>query len=471
MSNEHRSVHYYFIGIGGDGMSGLAQILLEQGARVSGSNIEENSKTEELRCRGVRVHIGHWADHLADGADVDMVVVSSAIREDNIELVEARSLGIPILKRLEMLAQLMKSHRSIGITGTHGKTTTTTMASMLLEHGGFDPTFLIGGESDELGGNAKLGAGEYLVAEVDESDGYFLTLEPYTVVVTNIDRDHLNHYRDERALRRSFTHFIEKVPDDGRAILCYDDSYIREIIRKLSRPYLSFGIVGNGDRHGEADLVAEEIRRDRLETWFRFSFRGETYGEVKLPIPGRHNVYNALAAMLVGWEVGMSFAEMAAILENFAPPQRRFQLLNQTNGRIVVDDYAHLPAEIEANLEAIREGWKGVRLIAIFQPHRFTRTQYINGRFGSSFDLADTVIVTDIYPAFEDPIPGINASIIVNSIAAHGHDRVHYIPDQVEIFDYLKQHSQSGDFIISFGAGDIWKVTQQFANHLKHART
>ncbi len=443
-----KSIH--LIGIGGDGMSGLAKVLFEQGFHVTGSNIEENKRTQELRELGIPIYLNHSSKNL-NGADT--VVFSSAINGENEELKAALGNGHLVLHRIEMLAKLFEGRFSIGIAGTHGKTTTAAMIATLLKHCGKDPTFLIGAPCATLKSNAALGRSEYLVAEVDESDGHFLKLHPKLAVITNIGRDHLNFYRDEAHIIENFKAFIE---NSERAVMCADDPNSQLILRTIqSKKISTFGI------ETKADLTARQMKQQGLRTSFDLLFRGKKKATVHLWAPGRHNVYNALAAMLAGLHVGLSFPQMAEILQNFALPERRFQVLKEAP-LWLIDDYAHLPEQIEANLKTIHEGWEKKRVIAVFQPHRFTRTQHINGEFSSAFERADLVIVTEIYPAFEQPIPGIDARLIVDAIAKHK-PNVSYVPQKSEILALLQQTVRPGDFVIGFGAGDIWKVLHQFA--------
>jgi UDP-N-acetylmuramate--alanine ligase len=440
--------HYHFIGIGGDGMSGLARILFEQGCSVSGSNIEENRRVRELLPLGIPVYLGHSPEHLPRAGTV---VFSSAITAENIELRAARDQRLQVLHRQELLAQLMNNRPSIGIAGTHGKTTTTAMIAMLFERGGLDPTFLIGSPTRNLGGHAKWGSGPHLVAEVDESDGRFTQLKAQVAVITNIDRDHLNYYGDEQALQQGFQRFLNGC---DFAVLSADDAHTAQLQVHAPR-LLTFGI------EHEADLQARNLQRSGLRTSCELFFQGRRVCTLELGIPGRHNVANALAAMAVGHLNGLGFAEMRAILKEFALPERRFQVLEE-NGMTVVDDYAHLPAQIEINLQTIREGWNPRRLLALFQPHRYTRMSYMSEQFARSFALADLVVVTDIYPAFESPIPGVNASALVEAIRRE-HPHVYYAQDKAEVFTLLQRMAQPGDFIIGFGPGDIWQVLYRFA--------
>lgn len=444
------STQLHFIGIGGDGMSGLAKVYSELGFRVTGCNLEENRRTRQLRELGVPVTIGHSSAHLQSATHV---IVSSAIPPDNIELLEAQRLGLPILHRLELLQHLTTKRYTIGVAGTHGKTTTTAMIATLLERAWLDPTFVIGAVSPTLGTHARLGMGKFLVAEVCESDGHFLKLHPQIAVITNIGRDHLNFYGSEHALLASFTQFASQ---SGLCIACADDPGARRAIIEQFPTTLTYSI------ERPADLVAHDISFHQLHTAFDISWRGRRVGHVELlHAPGIHNVYNALAALLVGRQLGLSFADMAAHLRDFQLPERRFQVL-VNNGITVVDDYAHLPEQIQRNLQAIRQSWHPARIVALFQPHRFSRTYYLGREFSTSFDLADIVVLTDIYPAFERPIPGVDVGVILDALRAR-HSSVAYLPRGEDFAHKLKEFVRPGDFVIGFGAGDLGAELHRFA--------
>ncbi len=448
-----RTAQLHFIGIGGDGMSGLAKVYHELGFRITGSNIEENQHTRELRALGVSVALGHSASHLKNATHV---IVSSAIPSDNAEVLEAGRLGLPVLHRLDLLHDLMSDFHTIGVAGTHGKTTTTAMIATLLERAWLDPTFVIGAASPTLGTHARLGMGEHLVAEICESDGHFLKLHPQIAVITNIGRDHLNFYHSEKALWESFTQFARQ---SELCIACADDPGARQAVIEPLPTTLTYSI------EQPADLVAYNVNFDQFHTSFEISWRGRRIGHAALSLPGIHNVYNALAAFLVGRQLGLSFADMIAHLRDFALPERRFQVLVQ-NGITLIDDYAHLPEQIQTNLYAIRRGWHPLRVIALFQPHRFTRTHYLGRNFSTAFDLADMVILTDIYPAFERPIPGVDVQLILGALRRR-HQAVTYLPRGEGFAHKLQELLRPGDFIIGFGAGDLGlelrRLAQQWA--------
>lgn len=441
---------YHLVGIGGDGMSGLARVLVQIGADVVGSDIKESHNTEVLRNSGAEVYIGHRESNLS--RDVDTLVVSSAIPDDNVEVEEAKERGIPVQERLTALAGLMERKKSVAIAGTHGKTTTTTMASTLFEFGGKDPTFMIGANCDQLGGNAKLGSGDHFISEVDESDGHFTELHPDISVVTNIGKDHLDTYKDQEEILDGFRQFIDQSEE---TVICLDNPNSRDVIDHADDPF-TFGI------DSKAELRAKEVSQSGIWTKFDLEFRGKKVGKVNLPAPGKHNVYNALAALSLGYKSGMDFSKMAEILEEFQLPKRRFQVL-QNNGSIIVDDYAHLPKEIEVTLDAVKKGWNPNRILAVFQPHRFSRTKHINGQFGDSFQSADMVVITGIYPASETPIPGVTSQLIQKSVEKKKEDNVFRILERQELYNFINEKIEEGDFLIGLGAGDINQFTRKLA--------
>ena len=431
-------------------MSGLARVLLQMGATVVGSDIRESSNTRVLREAGGEVYIGHRSSNIA--RDVDAVVVSSAISDDNVEVKEAKRRGIPVQERLTALARLMEEKKSVAVAGTHGKTTTTTMASTLFEFGGLDPTYMIGANCEQLGGNAKLGQGDHFISEVDESDGHFTQLNPDLSVITNIGKDHLDTYKDQDEILEGFKKFARRSEE---TIICADDRNSRKLFEVLSSPF-TFGV------DNRADLTARNISQVGVHTSFDLYFRGDELGRVDLPAPGKHNVYNALASLSLGYKSGMKFPKMMEILERFQLPRRRFQIL-QNNGSIIVDDYAHLPKEIEVTLNAVKEGWNPNRILAVFQPHRFSRTKHINGQFGNSFKTADMVVITGIYPASETPIPGVTSQLIQKSVEKTKKKGVYRILERDKLYDFVTNTMEEGDFLIGLGAGDINQFTRSLA--------
>ena len=439
-----RSVH--LVGIGGAGMSALARVLLARGARVSGSDIKESRGVAALRALGAEIALGHRAENL-DGAKT--VVVSSAIPDANAEVRAARERGLPILQRAQVLALLMRESRGIAVAGTHGKTTTTSMIAVVLRHAGLDPTFLIGGDLNEAGTNAHHGDGEWLVAEADESDGSLLWLAPEIAVVGNIEPDHLDHYRDEAEIRETFVAFLGNLPTDrGVAVLGIDDPAVAEIASRIDRSVVTFGLSG-GDWNGEVTERGPAgqrvtVRRD-----------GAVVGELVLAVPGEHNVRNALAAVAVAERVGVPFDVAAEEMASFSGVQRRFQVRGTAAGVTFIDDYAHHPTEIRATLAAAREqGW--ARLIAVFQPHRYSRTMHLGRQLGEALASADRVILTDVYGAGEQPIPGVSGRTVLDGVL-HARPRalVAYLPKPGDVPSFLAARAEPGDLVLTIGAGDV----------------
>ena len=458
MLKKIRRIH--FVGIGGVGMSGIAEVLHNLGYQVSGSDLKESEHTYRLRELGVAIRIGHDPANL-QGADV--VVRSSAVSLENPEIQAARVHSVPIIQRAEMLAELMRMKYGVAVAGTHGKTTTTSMVATVMAKGGLDPTMVIGGRLNALGTNAKLGRGEFMVAEADESDGSFLKLSPTIAVVTTIDAEHLDHYRDLQQIKDAFIEFINKVPFYGSAVLCLDQEHIREVLPRVQKRIVSYALAT------PADLMAEGVSLQGLTSTFKVRFKGEPLGEVQLRVPGLHNVSNALAAAAVGLELDIEFAVIRAALLEFSGVARRFQVKGAPQDIMVVDDYAHHPAEIQATLRAARDGFQR-RVIAIFQPHRYTRTQALLSDFLEAFDLADRVIVTGIYPAGEAPIAGVSGRQIAEGIAQRGRAEVSYIERKEEVPDLVIGLARPGDLAITMGAGDIWKTCEEIVRRLERGK-
>jgi len=446
----------HFVGIGGIGMSGIAEVLLNLGYQVSGSDLKESDTTRRLLELGGRICYGHAAENLGEA---DVVVTSTAVRTSNVEVLEAQRRLIPVIPRAEMLAELMRMKYGIAVAGTHGKTTTTSMVATVLTHGGIDPTAVIGGRLDKFGSNAKLGQGKFLVAEADESDGSFLHLSPTIAVVTNIDADHLDFYSDLEQIKATFVDFINKVPFYGAAVLCLDDPNIQAIIPEVRKRFISYGLTPQADFH------ASEIRHAEDRTSFTVHAHGTALGRISLRMPGRHNVLNALAAVAVADELGLPFAEIAEGFRDFGGVGRRFQLRADRHGIMVIDDYGHHPAEIRATLAAARAGWDR-RVVAVFQPHRYSRTAALFDEFTTAFYDADRVLVMDIYAAGEDPIAGADAAELARSISGHGHRGVRYLGSQAEVVAELQQTLLAGDMLITLGAGNVWQVGAEIATWL-----
>ncbi|MDY6842464.1 MAG: UDP-N-acetylmuramate--L-alanine ligase [Thermodesulfobacteriota bacterium] len=447
----------HFVGIGGIGMSGIAEVLINLGYRVSGSDIAQNDITTRLEKIGGNITYHHSPRNIKCA---DVVVVSSAIPPNNPEVEEARLRKIPVIPRAEMLAELMRLKHGIAVSGTHGKTTTTSMIATVLAHGGIDPTVVIGGKLNSIGSNAKLGLGDFMVVEADESDGSFLKLSPTIAVVTNIDPEHLDYYKDIEHIKDTFLSFINKVPFYGAAILCLDHPNIQSCIPKLEKKFYTYGLNSN------ADFVGERVNFDHFTANFEVIRKRTSMGRLTINMPGFHNVYNALATIAVATELDIPFTIIAEALENFPGVQRRFQVKGTAEDIMVIDDYGHHPVEIQATLSAAKEGFKR-HTIAIFQPHRYTRTKALFDQFVTAFYQADTLIITDIYPAGEPPIPDISASMLSEKIVAYGHKDVTYIPDKEKIKEHLYRITMPGDMVMTLGAGNVDKIGDEFLNGLR----
>ncbi len=451
MFTRHKpDTRIHFVGVGGIGMSGIAEVLLNLGYKVSGTDLRESDLTRRLSALGGVLRTGHAAEHLdlLDG-EADVVVVSSAVRSTNPEVLEARRRGIPVIPRAEMLAELMRMKFGIAVAGSHGKTTTTSLIATVLRHAGLDPTAVIGGKLPQLGGNARLGQSEYLVAEADESDGSFLHLSPTVAVVTNIDPEHLDHYGSFAGLSQTFVQFINKVPFYGLAVLCLDHYHVQEILPQVQKRHVTFGLAPL------ADYRATDIVFQGLSTRFRAVRRGSPLGEVQVHMPGAHNVLNALAALAVSDFLGIPFDTYRQGLQGFQGVGRRFTVRGEEAGVMVVDDYGHHPAEIRATLSGARAGFPDRRLAVAFQPHRYTRTRDLLLEFALSFNEAELVVVTDIYAAGEEPIEGISADRLSRLMRDHGHRGVRYVPRRGEVAAALLPQLRPGDVVITLGAGDI----------------
>ena len=447
MYKRYQQIH--FVGIGGSGMSGIAEILLNLGYRVTGSDQRRSDVVERLAELGAKVFVGHAAAHV-EGAHV--VVYSSAVSRDNIEVQVARQRQIPTIPRAEMLAELMRLKYGIAVAGTHGKTTTTSMVGAVLAEGRYDPTIVVGGRVTSLGSNARLGQGDYLVAEADESDGSFLKLAPTIAVVTTIDAEHLDHYGSLEAIREAFVAFVNKVPFYGSAVLCLDQPNIQMLIPRIEKRIITYGLESG------ADLVARRLHLAGMTSRFEVVHRGSLLGECTLAIPGRHNALNALAAVGVGLDLQIPFVTIQKALAGFAGVQRRFQVRGRARGVTVVDDYGHHPAEIRATLAAAKAGFD-CRVVTVFQPHRYTRTQHLHQEFLTAFNQADVLVVLDVYAAGEAPIPGVTAEALAEGIRAHGHRNVTYLGnDRARAVEHLAGIVRSGDLVLTLGAGDVGQL-------------
>ncbi len=447
----------HFVGIGGIGMSGIAEVLLNLGYKVSGSDLRKSEITERLALLGGEIFYGHARENIA-GADV--VVISSAVREDNPEVVEAKELLIPVIPRAEMLAELMRMKYGIAIAGTHGKTTTTSMISTILGHAGIDPTIVIGGKLNSIGTNARLGQGKFLVAEADESDGSFLKLSPTIAVVTNIDADHLDFYSGIDQIKETFVEFINKIPFYGLAVLCLDNGNVADIIPMVKKRFITYGL------SAQNDFRASDIRMSGNAISFVAYYRGDRLGEISFGMPGAHNVLNALATVAVAMELNIPFSKIQEGFKVFGGVGRRFQIKGEVGDVMVVDDYGHHPAEIRATLAAAKGGWDR-RLVVVFQPHRYTRTRELFDEFVKSFYDADLLVLTDIYPAGEQPIEGVTSEALCSSIKKHGQKDVVYIPDREAVNDHLLHILKAGDIVLTLGAGNIWQTGEALLKRLE----
>jgi len=453
----------HFVGIGGIGMSGLAEILLGMGYRVSGSDLRSSSVTEGLEQRGARVHLGHQAANLGDAR---AIVVSSAVPQDNPEVAEARRLGLPVIPRGELLAELMRLKFGIAVAGSHGKTTTTSMIAAIMTHAGLDPTVVVGGRVGMMGGaNARLGKSDYLVVESDESDGSFLKLAPIIAVVTNIDREHLDHYTGLDEIREAFAAFVGKIPFYGAAVLCLDDENIQRILPAVNRRAITYGT------SAQADLRVTHSAAGHMASQFQLAFHGRDLGCFRLHVPGAHNALNAAAAAAVGLELEVPAEEIRQALESFSGVERRFQIRGAESGVTVIDDYGHHPTEIQATLAAAR-ACRFRRVHVLFQPHRYTRTQALLDDFARAFHQADSVFVLDIYGASEKPIDGVNSRALVDRIRAFGHRDAHYAgaakPGAMDAgIASVIEAAREGDAIITLGAGSISQAGSVILDQLR----
>jgi UDP-N-acetylmuramate--alanine ligase len=459
MFRHVKNIH--FIGIGGIGMSGIAEVLCNLDFSISGSDVKKSKNTDRLEKAGATIYEGHKAENV--GA-AQVVVYSSAVKEDNPEIIVARQKGIPIIPRAEMLAELMTlKPYSVAVAGTHGKTTTTSMVATVLGYAGVDPTTVVGGVVEMLGSNARLGDSDWFVTEADESDRSFLMLNPTLAVVTNIDKEHMESYKGMDDVVQCFTDFVNKVPFYGADIICLDDPNVQLIIPRIKRRRVTYGMTA------QADISAHNIKyNDAFGSTFTVLRGTEILGEINLPVPGLHNVYNALAATAVALELEIPFEKISAAFAGFRNANRRFQFKGEARGVTVVDDYGHHPTEILATLSAAKNGSGGRRTVVVFQPHRFTRTQELMNEFALSFNNADLLFVTDIYAASELPIENVTAEVLTDNIKKYGHKNASYIGEIETAADQVIEHLQSGDLVITLGAGNITRLSDEILEKLKN---
>jgi UDP-N-acetylmuramate--alanine ligase len=429
-------------------MNGIAEVLLNLGYKVSGSDLQENEATRRLAKLGAEIAIGHRAENLKNA---DVVVISSAVRENNVEVAKARAGLIPVIPRAEMLAELMRMKYGVAVAGSHGKTTTTSMTALVLEAGGFDPTIIVGGRLNTIGANAKLGTGDFIVAEADESDRSFLCLSPFIAVLTNIDEEHLDQYQSLDDLKATFVNFANKVPFYCPVILCLDDPNLQSIIPQIERRIITYGF------SAQSDLSARDFAFDGFRSASVLLSKGKPLGPLRLQVPGQHNILNAMAAAAVGLDLEMPAGTVLEALESFTGTGRRFELRKTVGGVMVIEDYAHHPTEIKATLEAAKTGF-GRRVVAVFQPHRYSRLSKLMPVFATAFNQADVLVLTEIYPAGEDPIPGVTGQALYEEVRQFGHKNVVFEPDLGKIGAVLRGILVPGDIVLVLGAGNVNKT-------------
>ncbi|HIA84840.1 MAG TPA: UDP-N-acetylmuramate--L-alanine ligase [Candidatus Marinimicrobia bacterium] len=447
----------HFVGIGGIGMSGIAELLLNLGFSISGSDLNDSEIIRNLRSKGAMIFEGHHAKNLGD---CEVLVYSSAVPEDNPELIAAREKKVPIIKRAEMLGELIAlKQTSIGVGGTHGKTSTSSMIGALLSHAQLDPTLVVGGLVKNIDTNSQLGSGDLIVVEADEYDKSFLQLKPTISVITNIEQEHMDCYDDLEDLHNSFAQFANAVPFYGVVLACLDSSGVQDIIPKIKRPVITYGLTS------QADISAKNIQSKESKTTYSLYKQNQKCGKVTLNVPGKHNVLNSLAAAAIGFEMGLDAKTIIDGIGSYGGVRRRFEIKGIAGDVMVVDDYAHHPTEVSATLQAARGGWDR-RIIAVFQPHLFSRTKSFYKEFAAAFMDSDVLIVTDIYPAREKPIKGITGKLVFNAARSTGHKNAHYIPDLKDLQTTLDGIIQENDMVITIGAGTIWRYAQSYFDHL-----
>ncbi len=450
-----RTRHIHMVGIGGIGMSGIAEILLLRGYHVTGSDGSKSETTKRLKKLGAVVYIGHDEKQI-EGADV--VVYTSAVKaNENVETKAAIAKQIPVIKRAEMLAELMRMKYGIGVAGTHGKTTTTTLIGHVVQDGSFDPTIIVGGRVHSFDKtNAVVGKGDIIVVEADEFDRTFLRLSPSLAVITNIEAEHLDIYKDLEDVKNAFIEFARKVPFYGVVVICLDDPVVRSILPDIERRTISYGFTP------QAKIRAINVEKNKFLSIFTVMDESDLLGKIELKAPGDHNIKNALAAVAVGLELGVPFNKIKNGLERYEGVFRRFQPKMENDDLLVIDDYAHHPTEVQATLQAVRNGWPDRRIVAVFQPHLYSRTQKMHQEFGLSFFDAEVLVLTDIYPSREEPIEGVTGKLVADTATKYGHRGVHYVKEKTELPERLKQIVKAGDIVITMGAGDIYRYGEQF---------
>lgn len=436
------------VGIGGTGMNGIAEVLLNMDYKISGTDIAKTEVTQRLAQLGAEISIGHEAKKV-EGADV--VVISSAIKQDNVEVEEARRRKIPVIPRAEMLAELMRMKYGIAVAGSHGKTTTTSMIAQVLESAGFDPTIVVGGRLNTVGAHGKLGKGDFIVAEADESDRSFLYLSPFIAVLTNLDDEHLDQYHTVDEIKTTFINFALKVPFYCPVILCLDDPNLQALIPSLERRIISYGF------STQADIFARDMQFEKFSSTSTLYWKGKKFGKLSLNVPGAHNIYNAMAAVAVGLDLDIPPEAILEALEAYSGSGRRFELKKKISDIMIIEDYAHHPTEVKATLEAAKRGWKR-RTVVVFQPHRYSRLSVLMNSFATSFNQADVLIITEIYPAGETPIAGVSGKVLHEEIVQFGHKNVYFEPDMKKIASLVGKMAQPEDMILILGAGNIYEV-------------
>lgn len=450
-----RRIH--MVGIGGTGMCGIAEVLLNLGYEVSGSDVQDSDVLRRLRDLGAEVAVGHAAENIRN---TDVVVISSAVRETNVEVLEARTRLIPVIPRAEMLAELMRMKYGIAVAGSHGKTSTTSMTAVVLDAAGYDPTVIVGGRLNTLGANARLGTGDFIVAEADESDRSFLFLSPFIAVLTNIDNEHLDHYTSIEEIKSTFVNFANKVPFYCPVVLCLDDPNLQGIIPVIDRKVITYGF------SAQSDISVRDCRYKDFSSAGRLFHQGRELGELVLQVPGKHNILNAMAAVAVGLDLDIPVETILAALRGYTGTGRRFELRAEVGGVMIIEDYAHHPTEIQATLDAARGGWTR-RVMAVFQPHRYSRLSHLMKEFATSFNQADILIVTEVYPAGEDPLLGVTGKALFDEIRHFGHKNIYFEPEMKAIPTLAASLAGTDDMIVVLGAGPINRIIPDLIQKLE----